>query len=54
MKKGSEKYDFIDKGETKRYLGVHIKKYEDRSFELRQPFLIKRILDKIRLPESTE
>ena len=41
---GEEKFDLTDEGEIKNYLGVDFNKNDDGSFELRQPFLIERII----------
>ena len=34
---------FADEGNINKYLGVDIKKIDDKSFEMTQPFLIERI-----------
>jgi hypothetical protein len=40
---GDEKFAFTDEGSIDKYLGVDIKKIDDTSFEMTQPFLIERI-----------
>ena len=45
LKNGLEKIDLMDEGDITRYLRVEIQK-NDGSFELKQPFLIKCILEK--------
>ncbi len=45
LKDGSENFIFTDKGNFDKYLGVEIKKHDDKKgFSMTQPFLIERIL----------
>ena len=44
LKEGSENFDFTEEGDVKNYLGVDFNKNDDGSFELKQPYLIARIL----------
>ncbi len=41
---GTESFILKDKGSIDKYLGVNIEQFNDLSFHLTQPFLIKRIL----------
>ena len=43
LHEGDEKFVFTDEGSIDKYLGVDIKKIDDTSFEMTQPFLIERI-----------
>lgn len=45
LKNGKENFDFQDQGDVSQYLGVEVTHHKDESFELRQPYLIGRILD---------
>lgn len=47
LQNGPEKFELTDEGTMQRYLGVEIKQLDDYSFEMFQPFLIKRIIDYI-------
>ena len=38
---GEENFELTEEGNIDKYLGVEIKNYDDGSFELSQPFLIK-------------
>ena len=40
---GDENFVFTDEGSIDKYLGVDIKQIDLKSFEMSQPFLIKRI-----------
>ena len=53
LRNGPEHYDLTDKGDISKYLGVDILKNKDGTFESKQPFLIRRILDKVGLVETT-
>ena len=53
LRNGLERYDLTDEGDISKYLGVDIIKNKDGTFELKQPFLIRRILDKVGLVETT-
>jgi len=46
---GDEKFELTDEGDIDKYLGVDVNKVDDGVFELRQPFLIKRIIDELNL-----
>jgi hypothetical protein len=45
LRSGKEKFDFTEEGNLEQYLGVDIKKLNKNSFEMRQPFLIEKILN---------
>ena len=49
LKNGPEKYYFTVEGTIKNYLGVKIMTHQDWSLEMRQPFLIKKIVDFIEM-----
>ena len=53
FKNWPEKYNFTVKGTIENYLGVKIVTHQDRSFEMRQPFLIKKIVDFIEMSNDT-
>ena len=53
LKSGSENFDFTDEGDITKYLGVDIIFNEDGSFELKQPYLIQCIQEKVGFTEST-
>lgn len=42
-------FELTDKSNIDKYLGVDIKDYADGSYEIRQPYLIKRIIDELKL-----
>ena len=46
---GPENYDFTNDGDLKQYLGVDIIRNTPGVFELRQPFLIQRIIELVGL-----
>ena len=43
LHEGDERFVFTDEGSIDKYLGVDIRKIDDTSFEMTQPFLIERI-----------
>ena len=45
LRTGGENFEFTEEGNLEQYLGVDIRKLEGNSFELRQPFLIEKILN---------
>jgi len=49
LSEGCEKFELTDEGNIDKYLGVDITTYCDGSYELKQPFLIKRIVDELNL-----
>ncbi len=49
LKVGPEKFTLTDKGDIKAYLGMDFVFNKDGSFEMRQPFLIQKILDLVGL-----
>ena len=53
MKNGPERYNFTDEGDISKYLGVDIVRNKDGSMELRQTYLIQRIIEKVGLVETT-
>ena len=44
-----ENFELTDEGNIDKYLGVDIRKHNDGTHELRQPFLIDRIIKKLNL-----
>jgi histone deacetylase 1/2 len=52
LRHGDENFDFQDEGDMTKYLGVDINHLPDGSFELRQPYLIDRIIDTLGLQDS--
>ena len=49
LAEGQEKFELTDEGSIDKYLGVDITKLSDGSYELKQPYLIKRIIDELKL-----
>ena len=52
LSEGKENFDLTDEGNISNYLGVDFKRNPDGSFELRQPYLIDRIIKALDLPEG--
>ena len=44
LNKGNENYDFTDEGDLKNYLGVEFTRHQDGKMEIKQQFLIERII----------
>lgn len=53
MNKGDENFDFTDDGDIKNYLGVEFTRHGDGSMELKQEFLMKRIVDAVYFSPNT-
>ena len=53
MNKGDENFDFTDDGDIKNYLGVEFTRHGDGSMELKQEFLMKRIIDAVDFSPNT-
>ena len=51
LKEGDEDFELTDEGSIDKYLGVMIKDIDDKSFEMSQPFLARRILQFLSLDE---
>jgi hypothetical protein len=49
---GPEKFNLTNEGQMEQYLGVDIKRNTDGTFELRQPYLIQRILDLCKVDDA--
>ena len=49
LKDGKENFDFTDDGDIKYYLGVEFKRSSDGTIELKQEFLIERIIKALKL-----
>ena len=47
-------YTITDKGEVAKDLGVDVRKPNDHTYELRQPYLIQRIIETLGLNDSNE
>ena len=45
LHKGSENFDFANKGNLDKYLGVEVKELGGDTFELLQPHLLERIIE---------
>jgi len=45
LKNGSENFDFTEEGSLREYLGVEITQLDKSSFEMKQPYLIKKIVE---------
>ena len=45
LRDGKEEFELTDEGSIDKYLGVMIRDIDENSFEMSQPFLIRRILD---------
>jgi Reverse transcriptase (RNA-dependent DNA polymerase). len=54
LKNGEENFDFTEEGSLEQYLGVDIKKICSNSFEMRQPFLIDKILKFMEMIKATQ
>lgn len=48
------KYTITDEGEVAKYLGVDVRRPNDHTYELRQPYLIQRIIETLGLNDSNE
>ena len=48
------KYTITDEGEVAKYLGVDVRRPNDHIYELRQPYLIQRIIETLGLNDSNE
>ena len=46
---GIENFELTDESDINKYLSIDIQKYKDSTYELRQLFLIKCVLDKLNL-----
>ena len=46
---GIENFELTDESDINKYLSIDIQKYKDSTYELRQLFLIKHVLDKLNL-----
>jgi hypothetical protein len=49
---GNKKFQFVDQGSTDKYLGLMICDIDSNTFEMSQPFLICRILERLSLDEN--
>ena len=49
LSEGCEKFELTDEGNIDKYLRVDTTTYYDGSYELKQPFLIKRIVNELNL-----
>ena len=47
--KGDEKFELTDEGSIDKYLGLKIAEKQDRTYKLKQPYLIKYIIDELNL-----
>ena len=54
LEDGPEQFQLTDEGGIKNYLRVEIKDNADGSFELSQPYLIKKIIQLLGLPPETK
>ncbi|KAL7534594.1 hypothetical protein ACHAWF_004881 [Thalassiosira exigua] len=52
LKNGEENFELTDEGSIDKYLGVLIKDIDENTFEMSQPFLIRRIIQFLSLDES--
>ena len=53
MNEGDESFDFTDDGDIKNYLGVEFTKHKNGTMELKQEFLMKRIIDAVDFSPNT-
>ena len=51
LQTGSEDFELTDEGSIDKYLGVKIDDIDENSFEMSQPFLIRRIIEFLGLEE---
>ena len=51
LREGEEEFDLTDEGSIDQYLGMMIKDIDGDSFEISQPFLIRRIINFLSLDE---
>ena len=49
LAEGQEKFKLTDEGSIDKYLGVDVTKLPDGSYELKQPYLIKHIVNELKL-----
>ena len=49
---GNENFELTDEGNVDKYLGVDIKNNADGTYEIRQLYLIRRIIDELKLDET--
>ena len=47
-----ENFELTNEGNIDKYLGVNMQKYKDGRYELRQPFLIDRIIEALNLDNT--
>ncbi len=52
LKCGNENFDLVDQGSIDKYLGLLIRDIDSTTFEMSQPFLIRRILNFLSLDEN--
>jgi len=52
LKEGHEEFELVDQGSIDKYLGLLIRDIDANSFEMSQPFLIRRILEFLSLDEN--
>ena len=52
LSEGDENYDFTDEGDLKKYLGVEFTRNKDGTMELKQTFLIERIIKALGFKEE--
>ena len=52
LRTGSEDFELTDEGSIDKYLGVKIDDIDENSFEMSQPFLIRRIIEFLGLEEN--
>ena len=52
LNEGDENYDFTDEGDLKNYLGVEFTRHDDGKMELKQKFLIERIIKALGFKED--
>ena len=49
---GDEDFELTDEGSLDKYIGVLIKDIDERSFEMSQPFLVRRVIAALSLDEN--
>ena len=52
LRDGQEDFELTDEGSIDKYLGVMIKDINENSFEMSQPFLIRRIIQFLSLDKN--
>jgi hypothetical protein len=52
LKEGDEDFELIDQGSIDKYLGLSIRDIDSTTFDMSQPFLVRRILEFLSLDEN--